>query len=148
MSIIQVKTAVPGLGAANSIMGKIKQIGIQDVEMMFDKDIQMWAVVQVFKPTGKIILLDKPEDYQSQPYILWWCKTPQGTYREPNDQDLHDVVVTVKRAAVVFDKGSDWMIDKIEAKEKADYDENRRKQSEKIRSIAPAMKKAIKKGDI
>lgn len=146
MSIIQVKTTVPGLGAANSIMAKIKSLGIQDIELMWDKDAQMWAVMQVFKPSGKILLMNTDASRDTAPLLMWWCRNPQTlAYRDPNEQDIHDVVVTIKRAEIIFDKGSDWMIDNIEDQEKATYAANRKAQSEKIRSIAKPLKKAFKK---
>lgn len=127
------------------INAKIKQLGIHDVELMLDAQINMWAVVQVFKPSGKILVFGDPKTYETAPTIMWWCKKEDGTPRPPNEQDLHDIVMTVKRAQITFDKGSDWMVDKIEAEEKAKYDENRKRQSERIRSYAPKMKRAIRK---
>lgn len=145
---MQVKTAIPGLKEANKLLSDIKRLGIHDVEPMYDKDVLpdgMWAIVQVFRPSGKILLLNEPSSYETQPIVMFWCKDKDGKFRVPNDQDLSDIVVIVKRAQVWFDKGSDYMIDQIETKEKKTYDENRQKQSERIRSFAPSMKKAIRK---
>lgn len=145
---MQVKTAIPGLKEANKLMANIKKAGISDVELMYDRYIQpygMWAVVQVFKPSGKILLLNEPSTYETQPTLMWWCKTNDGLYRNPSDQDLSDIVVTVKRSQVWFDKGSDSMLDKIEKAEQEQYDKNRAAQSQKIRDAAPALKKAIRK---
>lgn len=143
---MEVNTHIPGLREANRIMTDLKRLGIHDVELMYDMQVNMWAVVQVFKPSGKILLMNNPHSYETQPVLLWWCKDSlTHKYRTPNDQDLSDVIITVKRAQVVFDKGSDWLVDQIEAKEQAQYDKNRQEQSERIRSFAKPMKKAIKK---
>ncbi len=127
------------------INAKIKQLGIHDIELAYDNQLKMWAVVQVFKPSGKILLMNNPKYYETVPQLMWWCKKENGTARPPSEQDLHDIVVIVKRAQVWFDKGSDYMLDKIEAEEKATYDKNRQAQSERIRSYAPALKKHIRK---
>lgn len=136
---------IPGLREANSIMADLRRLGIYDVELMFDKEVILWAVVQVFKPSGKILLLNESSTYESQPQIMWWVRNDDMTYRDPSSRDLSDIVTTVKRAQVWFDKGSDKMIDEIEAQEKKTYDDNRKKQTERIKSFAKPMKKAIKK---
>jgi hypothetical protein len=136
---------VPGLREANRIMADLKRLGIHDVELMFDKEVILWAAVQVFKPSGKILLMNDPKHYDTQPYILFWIRNDDMTYREPSDQDLSDIIAIVKRAQVWFDKGSDYMVDQIEAEEQYEYTKKREKQSEKIRSYAKPMKKAIKK---
>jgi hypothetical protein len=89
--------------------------------------------------------MDTPQSYATEPNLMFWIKTDDGHYRTPSDQDLSDIVVIVKRSEVWFDKGSDKMIDQIEAKEKADYDKRRQAQTDKIRSYAKPLKKAIRK---
>lgn len=143
---MQVKTTIPGLSEANKVMADIKRLGIQDVEPMYDKQVNLWGMFQVFRPSGKILLVNTPESYATAPILMWWCRDPKTLqFRVPNDQDLSDIVTTVKRAQVVFDKGSDWMVDQIEAKENADYTANRKAQSDRIKSFAKPLKKAFKK---
>lgn len=142
---MQVTTTIPGLTEANRIMADVKRLGIQDVELMFDSQIQMWAVCQVFKPSGHILLMNTSASESTKPIIMFWIKTLEGTYRTPNEQDLSDIITITQRAQVTFDKGSDWMIDQMEAEEKVKYDYNRRKQSERILSYAKPLKKAIRK---
>lgn len=141
-----VRTNVPGLREANKLLADLKRLGINDVEPMYDVQVGLWAIIQVFRPSGKILLMNTRDYYDSKPVLMWWCRDPQTLkFRAPNDQDLSDIVVTVKRAQVVFDKGSDWMVDKLEAVEKETHDKNRQEQSEKIRSIAKPMKRAIRR---
>src|SRR5947207_4861537 len=98
MSIIQVSQSTPGAKAAQSIMNKLRSIGIHDIQLFHDDRIVpygMWAVVQVQKRVSSLIL---PSNYkEAQPYIMWWIKTNDGRFRVPNDQDLHDIVVIVAR---------------------------------------------------
>lgn len=146
---MQVNSQIPGLREANRIMADIKRLGIKDVELMYDKQLKMWAVMQVLKPSGQILLLNDPGIYKTEPTIMFWIKNSEdGTYRTPSEQDLSDIVAIVSRSQKIFHKGSDWMIDQMESAEKATYEDNRKKQSEKIRSYAPRLKKAIKEGNL
>jgi hypothetical protein len=142
---IQVSSQTNGLREANKIMADLKRLGIHDVELMWDRQIKMWAVMQVFKPSGNILLVGSRQYHDAKPNLMWWIKSPDGKFRLPSEQDLSDIIITVKRAQVWFDKGSDYMVDKIEAAEKDKYDKNRQAQSERIRSVAKPLKKAIRK---
>ena len=141
---ITVKETIPGLREATKLNSDIRRLGIPDVELMYDSQIKMWAVCQVFKPSGKILLLDDPNHYETQPTIMFWVKDSAGRYRTPSDQDLSDIIVITKRALVWFDKGSDKMVDEMEKAEEKKHDDNRRKQSERIRSYAKPLKKLLK----
>lgn len=143
---MKVKTTIPGLREANKLLADLKRLGIRDVEPMYDMQVHLWAIMQVFRPSGKILLINSNDYYRSQPTLMWWCRDSKTLkFRVPNDQDLSDIVITVKRAQVIFDKGSDWMVDTIERQEREQYDKNRQKQSERIRSIAKPLKKYFKK---
>lgn len=136
---------IPGLRQANLIMADLKRLGIQDVELMFDKQTLLWAAVQVFKPSGRILLLGDPRTYETEPTIMFWIRNNDMTYRDPSEQDLSDIIAIVKRAQVWFEQGSDKMIDEMEKQEKATYDQNRKAQSDKIRSVSKPLKRAIRK---
>jgi hypothetical protein len=143
---MQTTSNTPGLHEANKIMAKLHRLGIHDVELMFDLRISMWAVFQVFKPSGKLLLVNSNDYYRTQPTLMWWIKDPlTHKYRVPSEQDLSDIIVTLNRARIVFDKGSDWLVDKAEEQERKDYEERKRKQSERIRSYAKPLKKYIRK---
>lgn len=142
---ILTNTIVPGHSEAVRINSDLLRLGIKDVELMYDKDIKMWAAVQTFKPSGSIVLMNTAEHYATEPNVMFWIKTNEGAYRTPSNQDLSDIMAIVQRAQVWFKEGSDKMVDKIEAKEKADYDQKRREQSERIRYYAKPLKKAIQK---
>lgn len=128
---------------ANYVQSMIDKLGVPDVVLVYDHQLNMWGVCQVFKKPQTIITMDQA--VQQSANLMFWIKNNDGTYRVPGERDINDVVAIVTRAQVWFDKGSDHMIDVIEKAEKEQHDENRRKQSEKIRSYAPALKKAIRR---
>lgn len=150
MPQLLVREKLPGAGAANSIMGKLAQAGIHDVKLMYDDAIQpdgMWAVVQIKGHQSPIIM---PESYAStklEPYILWWCKNDEARFREPNDEDLFNIINIVRRAPEIWAKGEK----RADHFEKLDAEKDQRhkdKLKAKIHEIAPAMKKALKKGNL
>lgn len=152
MGQILVKESIPGAGAASSIVNKLKGLGIHDVQLFYDKGILpngMWAVVQIVGQSHHSNLI-MPESYNStplKPYLLWWCKDERAQFRVPNDQDLINILTVVKRAQGIWDKG-EKRADDFDKKD-ADKDEkHKQKFKQKIHEIAPAMKKALKKGNL
>ena len=131
------------LAEANYVQAMIDKLGVKDVILVYDHGINLWGVAQVFKKPQTIITMDQAA--QTGANLMFWIKNNDGTYRVPSDQDVNDVIAIVTRAQVWFDKGSDKMIDIIEEEELKKHGENRRKQSERIRSFAKPMKKAIRK---
>lgn len=139
--------SIPGISQARDIQNKIKQLGIHDVELYYDQTIQpygMWAICQVNKPSGQILLL-RDTKIDTQPQIMWWCKDNAGRFRVPNEQDLSDIMITVKRAHKIWEKGGDWLADRLEEQDKARDEAHRKKQRERIHAVAPALKRAIRK---
>lgn len=147
MSDIQTREAVPGLSIATKINNDLKKIGIEDVELMFDTQIRMWAAVQVFKPSGRILLMNTEAYNDTKPIIMFWIKHNDGTARIPSHRDFTDIIAIVHRGRKIFEggpKAAEKMIDDIEAAEQKKYDDNRKKQSERIRSVAKPLKKLMK----
>lgn len=132
--------------AAQYVQDKLKSLGIHDVEMYWDQQIGMWAVCQVYRPSGKIMLLRGTQLPEQKPQIMWWVKDNEGRYRVPSDRDIHDVIVTVQRAQKIWEKGGDWLADKFDEQDKKRDDAHRQKLKDTVHDIAPAMKKAIQKG--
>lgn len=136
-----------GLKEARYVQEKIKQLGVQDIELYFDNTILpdgMWSICQVNKPSGNILLL-RDTTIQTEPQILWWCKTQDGHSRVPNDQDVSDIIITVKRAHNLWDKGGDWMADEFEKQDAERDRKHQEKFKERIHEVAPKLKKAIRK---
>lgn len=137
---------IPGLTQAKDIEAKIHNLGIQDIQLFFDNQTKMWAVCQVHKRGG--ILL--PNTYQEdgiKPYILWWVKNEKGGYRTPNDQDLMNIVTVVKRAPSIWAQG-EKRADKFDEQDAEKDRKHKEKFHDKIHKIAPAMKKALKEGNL
>lgn len=141
---------MPGLTQARYVQGKLKELGIKDIELYYDSTIEpngMWAICQVNRSSGSILLL-RDTNIDTQPQIMWWCKTNDGHFRVPNDQDISDVVITVQRSHKLWEKGGDWMADRFDEQDKARDEKHRQKLKDKIHDIAPAMKKAIKEKNL
>lgn len=139
-----------GLKEARYVQSKIKQIGIQDIELYFDNTVVpdgMWAVCQVNKPSGNILLLRNTK-ITTQPQIMWWVKTQDGYARTPNDQDISDIVITVKRAHVSWNKGGDWLADRFDEQDAERDRKHRERFHDRIHDIAPALKKALKEKNL
>lgn len=106
----------------------------------------MWAVVQVNRTNSSILM---PDSYKEQePYLLWWCKDEQtGKFREPNDDDLNNIITVVRRAPAIWEQGEKRAdkFDELDAEKDRKYQEKFR---DTIHQIAKPMKKAIKEGNL
>lgn len=147
MSIL-VSEAIPGRGAALSIMSSLQKAGIRDIQLFYDETILpngMWAVVQVNKTNSSILM---PDSYKEQePYLLWWCKDEQtGQFREPNDEDLNNIITVVKRAPTIWDQG-ERRADKFDELDAKKDEAHRKKLKDTVHDIAKPMKRAIQKGN-
>lgn len=144
---LQIKESIPGKSKADLIMSKLRSIGIHDVQLFYDKGIVpngLWAVVQIQRKTTSLIMPASYHEHNVQPTIMWWCKTNEGHFRVPNDQDLHDIIVTVQRAQTSFLKGGDWLNDRFDEQSAEKDRRHRQKQRDMVHSIAKPLKKAIK----
>lgn len=142
-------TGIPGAQAASAIRNKLRSIGIKDVQLFYDKNIKpkgMWAVVQIERPVSTLIM---PASYtpEIKPYILWWCKNEKAQYRDPSERDLRDIITVVTRAPKIWAEG-EKRADKFEAQDAEKDRKHQEKFKQKIHEIAPAMKKALKKGNL
>ncbi len=135
---------IRNLSEAKYVQGMIDKLGVKDVVLMYDHQINMWSVNQVFKKPKTILTMDSANMHETGAMLMFWIKKEDGTYRVPSDQDVNDVIAIVTRAQKVFEKGSDWMIDQMESAEKDKYNKQRKAQSDRIRSFAKPMKKAIR----
>lgn len=135
---------IPGKTPADKIMSSLSKAGIKDIQMFYDPNIKpfgMWAVVQVVGISSNIIM---PERYNDQqPYLLWWCKDNDGRYRDPNDEDLDNIITVVKRAPEIWAMGES-RADKFDAQDFDKDQKHRDKLKKKVHEIAPGMKKAIR----
>lgn len=139
---------MPGAKEAASINRRLKSAGIHDVTLFHDNNIQpygMWAVVQINGETNNLMM---PESYGAtslEPYLLYWCKDERdGRFRVPNEQDFRNILLMVRRAQDIWDKG-EKRADEFEAKDAQKDRKHKEKFHDKIHSIAPELKKAIRK---
>lgn len=124
---------LPDNSSAQAVTAKLRQLGIQDVQLFYDHQVKLWSVCQVKKVTKALVTLDNPNLAEVQPFLLWWCRNEKGNYRRPNDQDVSDVIATVHRAQKIFQKSEsnpDWLDDQLlkaeeekKAKRKIEQDE-------------------------
>lgn len=136
---------IRGLKEAQYVQGKIRELGIQDIQLFYDEELQMWAVCQVKKRGGILLPKSYMED-DIRPSIMWWVKDMNGVYRNPSDRDISDVAVTVNRSKTWFEHGGgDRLADEFEKQDAAREQKHAEKFKEKIHKIAPDMKKAIRK---
>lgn len=153
MNGLIIPTTIPGKDKANKIMAALSRSGIRDVQLFYDKDLVpkgMWAVVQVQRNTSSLIL---PESYTKdniRPYILWWCKTNTGHYRDPNDEDLYNIVAVVTNARIGFkeDPHGEQLADRLDEQSKEKDRKHNENFKKKIHEIAPAMKRALRTGNL
>lgn len=137
---------VPGAKEAKTIERQIHAVGIKDVQLFFDNQIKMWAVCQVEKHGG-ILLPDNYNENGVKPYILWWCKNETGAFRVPNDTDFINVLKVVQQAPKIWAQG-EKRADKFDAQDAEKDHKHREKLHDRVHEIAPAMKKALKKGNL
>lgn len=145
---IQVIEKMPGAKEAASINRRLKGVGIYDVTLFHDSNIQpygMWAVVQIKGETNNLVM---PESYEStslEPYLLWWCKNElDGKFRIPNEEDFRNIIRMVRHAQSVWDKG-ERRADEFDELDVEKDRKHKEKFHDKIHSIAPELQKAIRK---
>lgn len=145
---IQLKEKIPGINEAKDITERLKRAGIEDVRLFYDKTIQphgMWAVCQVQRETGRILMPGSYGQENIRPLILWWCKTRESTFRIPNENDFHDMMVVAKRAEKIWAAGGNKLDDEFIKQDKQKEEAHRKKQRDRIHAIAPDMKRAIRR---
>lgn len=143
--------AIPGLDQAKYVEGKIRELGITDVKLFYDSMIQpqgMWVVCQVKKNTGRILLPDNYQQDDIKPMIMWYCKTADGHFRFPGEQDISDIVVIVNKAQKTWDEGGDVLADRLDAQSAEKDEKHQAAFKQKIHTIAKPMKKAIRSGNL
>ena len=134
---------IAGLKEAKLVEDTIKRLGIQDVKLFWDRQLGMWGVYQVRRQASHFILPSEHETYEH--LLLWWCKDKEGKYRPPNEEDIRNVVATVHRAQVAFQKGGDWLADQLDAQDKEREEKADANLHDKIHDISKDLKKAVKR---
>ena len=113
---MQVNSSIPGLSVVKRLEKKIKDAGINDVEFFYDDQIKMWAVCQLTGRTvSTVILTNNP--LPSRPFLMWWVKHNDGTFRMPSEEDVHNVIVSVTKAREIWNKPKDWLADQLDEKD-------------------------------
>lgn len=142
---------VPGLQEAQYVQNKIRELGIQDVQLFFDEKVEpngMWVMCQVMNRTNRLIIPDNYAQDNIKPYIMWYIKTNDGHFRLPNENDISDVIATRTRAEKVWEKGGDWLADHLDDQSKEKDRKHHQKLKNTVHDIAPAMKQAIRKENL
>jgi hypothetical protein len=136
---------LPNNREAQAVQAKVKSLGIHDVELFYDYQVKLWAVCQVKKTNTKVVTFENTRGTKIEPLVMWWVRTNEGNYRIPGEQDIHDIVATVRRAQIAFDKGGDWLEEKMLKVEEDKKLLHEIKQDERIKQYAKPLKKYIKK---
>lgn len=145
--MIEVRETLPGAGAASSIMTHLERLGIKDIQLFFDKQIKMWAVVQVKYTSSSIWLPESYNSTEQEPYLLFWCKNDLGCFREPNIDDVAAIVKMVTQAPAIWAEG-EKRADKFDKQDEEKDRKHKERFHDRIHSIAKPMKKAIKEGKL
>lgn len=132
-----------GLREAKEVESQLDRLGIRDIRLLYDPQLSMWSVCQVFGKSG--ILLPQRYAQGLRPHLLWWVKDGMGRRRLPSQQDVSDVIAIRQRADVVFQKGGDWLADRLDEQDAERDRKHREKQRDLIHQIAKPMKKAVRK---
>lgn len=130
---------LPDNNKAQMVTQTIRRLGIHDVMLFYDRQVKLWAVCQVKHVPQSIVTMDNIGGTNVQPMIMWWVRTPDGKYRSPGDQDITDVIATVNRAQVIFDKSKnnpDWLDDQMIKEEKEKKIKHDVEQTERLKYIA------------
>lgn len=145
--ITESKQAKRGAAGARYVQGKIKQAGIKDVELFYDEQLRMWAVCQVNKPTGQILVL-REAHVDVQPQIMFWVKNAKGEYREPSDQDVRDIIIVTERAKVIWaeeEKHPGWLADQLDKQDAEKLESHNKNKQLMARDTAKRLVKAANK---
>lgn len=127
---------LPNNREAQYVINSLKRIGIKDVQLFYDLQTKLWAMCQVNQVPTTILTLDNASGSKIQPTILWWVRTPEGKYRPPGDKDISDMVAIAQRAQITWQKGGDWLDDKMLSDEKSKKEKRDYEQKENLKYMA------------
>jgi hypothetical protein len=134
---------LPNVREAKLVQDAINSI-VPDVKLFYDHASERWAVCQIIKNAGGLILPTRDGLSTTRPTIMFRCQTADGSYRAPAEQDVSDVVALRRNADHAFKMGGDWVADQMEAREASKEQTFKQKQKEMIADIAKPLKRAIK----
>lgn len=150
MTNLIVPRTIPWASEAAAINSQLLGAGIKDVKLLYDKNVEpngIWVVTQLEGQSNIFLLPQSYHETNLKPYILWYCKGDDGRARGPNEQDLLDIIKVVQRAPTIWEKG-EKRADEFEALDAKKDETHQKKFKERIHSVAPAMKQAIRKGKL
>lgn len=147
---ITVRERIQGATAAQYINSKLASLGIHDIKLMHDDMVKpngIWVVTQIEGRSGLILLPKSYNETKLKPYILWYCKGDDGRARDPNEEDLISIIKVKQRASDIWAQGEKRAdnFDNIDAKKDQKHNQ---KFKERIHEVAPALKKALKAGNL
>lgn len=143
--ILQNDTTVPGLNEARAMQAQVTRLGIRDVEFMYDGPLKMWMVCQLKKSAHGIVVLENFADDAREPWLLWYCKNDQGSYRPPSEKDVNDIIATVHRAEKwMAPGGGDALADELEIQESTKKVNKEEQLKERLGPYIRPLKKAIR----
>ncbi len=100
-----------------------------DLELMYNPERKVWGVYQL---KSKNFLMTGP----TKPWVLFDIVDAENNFRLPDHTDLGRAFASVSSGHVMWEKGSDWYMDKIEAQEKAREDVFNDKQWKMAKEVA------------
>src|SRR6266849_712550 len=127
---------LPDNAKAQYVTAQIRRLGVKDIQLFYDHQTKLWALCQVKQIPRTIIILDNASGSEIQPQILWWIRTPKGSYRPPGEQDVNDVMAMDQRRKIIAQKSKsnpNWLDDQMLEAERVKTEKHQQHQDEKLR---------------
>lgn len=135
----------PGLEEARKVQAEIRRLGVQDVELHWDNEFKVWCVVQVRKRTNTFVTTDQVRGSDVEPFLLWYCQSDNdGTYRAPNQNDVNNVIATVRSSHHWFNKGADALSREVEGRDEKRDQKKEARLKERLQPHLKSLKRAIR----
>lgn len=145
MFITQQDYAPPGLAEARKVQAEIKRLGVQDVELFWDAEFQVWCMVQVRKANTGIVTMDNLDGSKAEPYLLYYLNDDKtGKYRAPDQRDVNNVIAIVRESQHWFEKGGDAFNKELDERDEKRREKKQARQLERAQPHLKALKKAIR----
>lgn len=135
------QTAPYGLREAARVRDTIRRLGIQDVTLLYDSQIGMWAVCQVRQKDTTFIMPNQLSSMGAN--IMWWCKDKDSKPRIPSERDVNDIIATVHRAQRWFEK-PDALADALDNQDEINRIKTDLQIKERVKPHLKTLKKAIR----
>jgi hypothetical protein len=135
---------IANVNEARQVQAAINAV-IPDIKLFWNHEKERWVIAQVKQNPGGLVLpgfSDMPSS--TRPFTLYVVQQKDGSYRAPSEWDVRQAIQIGRDGREAIEKGGDWLVDKVEAAERARKEAADERLRKKVQAIAPDIKRALR----